>query len=482
MPSHRSRFSPFRALCPALLLSSSIFSQFVWATHDDGLSVDYFFQDLPVVLSATRLAQPLSDIPAAMTIIDREMIQASGAMNIPDMLRLVPGMSVGFYSGSRSTVSYHGLADEYARNMQVLVDGRSIYDPGFGGVSWPDMPIEVDEIERIEVVRGPNAAAYGSNSFAGVINIITQHPADQLGTTFKTIIGGGEKRKIYARHADETGKFAYRLSADYQEFSGFDAIPDDERTRWVSFHGDYNPDAKNSFQATLGFSEGTYQEGFNEIVQQVRELESRYHFQQLNWQHQVTPSNEIKLQFYHNFFDIDDHFQSPVLSDLIIGWDGWDDFPFSVPEENRPDMLAYLLSDGAYTDYASFLTALNLTDSPLATTVLDFTSHRYDLELQQTLAFSERLRWVWGLGLRQDKVESAWILHQEDSITRDQSRLFGNLEWHIRPDLVANIGGMLERFEKKNPVFSPRLALNYQYDDQHLQGQRLPRLSHAHAL
>ena len=462
MSSHPIINTPFRTFSPLLTLVLLVNCYVVKANHNDDLSVDYFFQDLPVVLSATRLSQPLMDIPAAITVIDREMIQASGAMNIPDVMRLVPGMAVGFYSGSRSTVAYHGIADEYARSMQVLVDGRSIYDPAFGGVSWPDMPLEVDEIARIEVVRGPNAATYGSNSFAGVINIITQHPADQFGTTLKTVVGGGDTRKLYARHADQSGKFAYRLSANYQKYGGFDQIPDDEKTGWVSFHGDYSPDKNNSFQFNLGTSKGTYEEGFNEIVRKVRDLKSRYHYQQADWTHRFTPDNEIKLQFYHNYFDIDDHFESPVLSDLIKTWDGWDD---TVPVDIRPDLFAYVLSGGAYPDYQTFLDALHLTDSPLATTVLDFTSHRYDLELQQTLTLSERMRWVWGFGLRQDSVESVWIFHQYDSITRDQARLFGNLEWHIRPDLVTNIGAMLERFEKQKPLFSPRLALNYHLND-----------------
>ena len=80
-----------------------------------------------------------------MTVIDKDIIKASGALSIPDLLRLVPGFTVGFYSGIRATASYHGLADQYARDMQVLIDGRSIYDPGYGGVSWPDMPIDMDD-------------------------------------------------------------------------------------------------------------------------------------------------------------------------------------------------------------------------------------------------------------------------------------------------------------------------------------------------
>ena len=473
MSSHSINSLSHRTLSPFLILAITLLVQSAQASHGEDLSVDYFFQDLPVVLSATRLSQPLSEIPATMSVIDRETIQASGAMNIPDLLRLVPGMAIGFYSGSRATVAYHGLADEYSRNMQVLVDGRSIYDPGYGGVSWPDMPIEMDEIARIEVLRGPNAAAYGSNSYSGVINIITEHPADQLGTSIKTIVGGGEKRKLYARYADKSGNFAYRLSANRQTFSGFDSIPDDEKNGWVSFHGDYTPDEANSFQVLLGLSDGTYDEGYNEIAQRVRELDNQYHFQQLNWRHQVSPSNELKLQFYHNFFEIDDHFQSPVLSEVISNNPIWAELDphNTIPYENRVDYFAQYVSyvlaglDVPYPDYATFLSELDMTDSPLAFSQLGFKSHRYDLELQQTLSSLDHLRLVWGFGLRQDSVEGIWLFHTDERIIRDQWRLFGNLEWHVHPDLVVNLGGMLERFEKKRGFFSPRLALNYHLND-----------------
>ena len=460
-------FIPALFLLPGMLLHPPIYAQ------EHGLSTDYYFEDLPVVLSATRLTQAVVDIPAAMTVIDRDMIQASGMMSIPDLLRIVPGMNVGFYSGSRATVSYHGLADQYARDMQVLIDGRSIYDPGYGGVSWPDIPIDTDEISRIEVVRGPNAAAYGSNSYAGVINIITEHPEDQLGTTIKTIAGEGETRKLYGRYADTEGDFSYRISANYQETNGFDSIPDDERTRWFNFYGDYSPDITNSWYAMFGASNGTYEEGFNEIAQATRELDNSYNYQQLRWEHQASPDNQIQLQFYHNFFEIEDAFQSIVLSEMIKNWEGWDSlnlepfYPFPVPVDDRPDALAQYLSIDeetglpVYWDYASMLAALNMTDSPLAASWLGFKSHRYDLEMQQTLTSFDSARIVWGFGYRRDSVEGLWIFHQDETITRDQSRVFGNIEWHLTPKLVTNIGAMWEKFERKDPLVSPRLALNY---------------------
>ena len=100
-------------------------------TGDCACTGGYFFQDVPVVLSATRLSQPVSESPASITVIDREMIEASGAIEIPDLFKLVPGFQVGHANNSTNgpitTVTYHGLTDRYARHMQVLVDGRSVY-------------------------------------------------------------------------------------------------------------------------------------------------------------------------------------------------------------------------------------------------------------------------------------------------------------------------------------------------------------------
>lgn len=133
-----------------------------------------YFQEFPVVLSASRLSQPLSEAPNAMTVIDRKMIDASGFRSIADLFKLVPGMYVSYFKGSEPIVSYHGTTDPYARRMQVMIDGRSVYMPPNNMVDWYTLPITMDDIERVEVVRGPAAASYGANSTQGVINIITR--------------------------------------------------------------------------------------------------------------------------------------------------------------------------------------------------------------------------------------------------------------------------------------------------------------------
>ena len=153
-----------------------------------------FLSDMPVVLSVSRLAQPLPEAPGAITVIDREMIRASGFHELPDVLRLVPGFLVGHLTGGITTVNYHALAEDNSRRMQVLVDGRSVYTPSFGGVDWSNLPIALEDVDRIEVIRGPNGATFGANAFLATINIITRHPSQDEGAAMAFSAGQEDLR------------------------------------------------------------------------------------------------------------------------------------------------------------------------------------------------------------------------------------------------------------------------------------------------
>lgn len=146
----------------------------------DDLFIDN--SDLPQVLTATRLKQSPAAVPGSMTVLDSELIRASGARDIPELLRLVPGMMIGYGAGNQPTVNYHGSNASEARRMQVLIDGRSVYRAGLATVDWSDIPLAMEDIERIEVFRGPNTVSYGANALMAVVNILTRNPADSHGT------------------------------------------------------------------------------------------------------------------------------------------------------------------------------------------------------------------------------------------------------------------------------------------------------------
>src|SRR5690606_24247900 len=113
--------------------------------------------------------------PTAVTVIDRATIRASGARTLSDVLRLVPGFQTFASSDVAARVNYHGITDEdFSPRVQVLVDGRSLHSPLFrNGMNWALVPVALEDIERIVVVRGSNTTSFGTNAFLGVTNIVT---------------------------------------------------------------------------------------------------------------------------------------------------------------------------------------------------------------------------------------------------------------------------------------------------------------------
>jgi iron complex outermembrane recepter protein len=139
-----------------------------------------FYKEEAQVVTVSRRAEPALRAPAAVDIVTAEDIQAYGFKDIWDVLRYRVGMDVldgDSIDGNRALVSSRGFTKEFVAEMQVLVDGRSVYNPLLGGVYWKSLPVQMRDIERIEIVRGPNAVLYGSNAGLGVINILTKKPA-----------------------------------------------------------------------------------------------------------------------------------------------------------------------------------------------------------------------------------------------------------------------------------------------------------------
>ncbi|MCB1984964.1 MAG: TonB-dependent receptor [Burkholderiales bacterium] len=141
------------------------------------------------VTTVSRRSQKLTEVAAAAYVITNEDIRRSGATSIPDALRMAPGVQVERVSTDKWAVSIRGFNGVYANKLQVLMDGRSVYNPIFAGVLWEQQDTLLEDIERIEVIRGPAAAVWGANAVNGVINIITKKAADTQGALLTA--GGG---------------------------------------------------------------------------------------------------------------------------------------------------------------------------------------------------------------------------------------------------------------------------------------------------
>ena len=126
------------------------------------------------VTSVSRTESTVGRSPAAVFVLTNEMIRRSGARNVPDALRLVPGVNVARVSADRWAISIRGFNGEFANKLLVQIDGRSVYHPVFSGVHWDQQNVLVEDVERIEVIRGPGATVWGANAVNGVINIITK--------------------------------------------------------------------------------------------------------------------------------------------------------------------------------------------------------------------------------------------------------------------------------------------------------------------
>ena len=144
------------------------------------------------VTSVSRKEQKKSKVAAAIYVITQEDIRRSGATTIPDLLRMVPGLDVAQLDANSWAISSRGFNDQIADKMLVLIDGRSVYDPTFSGVLWDQQNVPLEDIDRIEVIRGPGATVWGANAVNGVINIITKSSKVTQGGLVTA--GGGIKR------------------------------------------------------------------------------------------------------------------------------------------------------------------------------------------------------------------------------------------------------------------------------------------------
>ncbi len=178
---------------------------------------DLAFIQQETVSIASRYEQPISEAPANVYVLTAEDIRQSGAIDLPTILRRIPGMEVMQTTAADFNVSVRGNNQLLANKLLVLVDGRSVYIDAQGTMFWKAIPVTLPEIERIEVIKGPASVTYGFNAYDGVINIITKSPSDMKGTTAQ--VGGGEFETITASaiHAGNYQDLGYRLSYGYDQ-------------------------------------------------------------------------------------------------------------------------------------------------------------------------------------------------------------------------------------------------------------------------
>src|SRR5436853_7691948 len=161
------------------------------------------------VTSVSKRTQKVADAAAAIFVLTQEDIRRSGAASIPEALRLVPGVQVARIDENKWAISSRGFNGRFANKLLVLIDGRSVYTPLFSGVYWNVQDVMLEDVDRIEVIRGPGATLWGANAVDGVINIITK-PAKATQSGILTAEVGTEERAAEgARYGGKIGNSSY---------------------------------------------------------------------------------------------------------------------------------------------------------------------------------------------------------------------------------------------------------------------------------
>lgn len=385
---------------------------------------EVYFSELPVVASVSRLPQRLADAPTSVTVIDREMIRALPIRDLNDIFRLVPGFQTYPNNTEAARVVYHGLTDEeFSPRVQVLVDGRSMYSPAFrNGVNWALIPVALQDIERIEVVRGTNAVSYGSNAFLGVINIITVDPSIVHGASVSVSHGSQNVRDQGLRVGGKLGeagdfRFTFKRQNDDGLANQHDWIDSYGKTLF-DFRADFALTERDSLQFSAGHVDALTQRGrlstttwLSNPNNPIRDFEQHSSFLQLAWRRALSSSSDFQLRYAYTLDEGSDAYLYPVAGVPTLPYDPW----------------------GAR-------------------------GVRHELEGQHNVSVSDSTRLVWGAAWRRDTVSAATTLADRGEVRRDVARLFGNVEWQPSSWFTGNMGLSYEDDKLAGEHLAPRVS------------------------
>lgn len=337
--------------------------------------------DVPDVTSVSRKKQRLMDSAAAVYVITDEDIRRSGVTSIPEALRMVPGMQVARLNGNTWSISTRGFNYIFANKLLVLVDGRTVYSPLFSGVNWDVQDTMLEDIARIEVIRGPGAALWGANAVNGVINIITKHSGDTQGGLVSAGFGSEEKAFGAYRYGGKMGDSGY-YRAYYKGFErdgqknadGTDSA-DDWKINRAGFRTDWRTDGGANASVQGDIYSGSTRPAlmvFNETMGLRDTLTNLSRDQKGghiigNWKYKYDNNRDISVKAYYDRYEnydyrvtekrdvldieLQHHFQPWEKHDLIWGTS------YRLTQYNLSDMRNVILPTNSRSDqlYSAFL-------------------------------------------------------------------------------------------------------------------------------
>ena len=388
-----------------------------------------YLQDVPTVISVSRLSQPLEDTPGAVTLLDRNFIRMSGARDVVDLLRFVPGFqTTTAVETDAPMATYHGRSDDWANRIQVLVDGRSVYSgllQGSAGMGWKSLAM--DDIERIEVLRGSNSATYGARAFLGVVNIISRDVRETTGATAYVTQGENNVSDVGMRVGWNAGASSFRISADGNSEDGLHGAFGKNRTERLNLVSFTPVDADTELELRAGGA-GLYA-GRGDVSDTTGNPARMWfvgsQYLQADWRRVLSDASDLAISASHTENTMRDRFL--IQSHLVV---------------NGVDYYR------AAVDYSG-VEQVNA------------------LSVQYGLRHNAALRTVWGAEYRQESLNAPTLFDQGKTQINDFFRLFGSAEWRINDAWVLNAGALAEHNDFSGDSFSPRLMLNWHVQPGH---------------
>ena len=288
--------------------------------------------DIQIVTSVSKREQKITEAPAAIYVITQEDIRRSGATSIAEALRMAPGVNVGRINSSEWAISVRGFQEQLASKLLVLIDGRSVYTPAFSGIYWDIQDLMLEDIDRIEIIRGPGATLWGANAVNGVINIITKSSKNTQGGLLYGGAGNEEQGFGGLRYGGKVNDVYYRLYAKYfqrDEFSSdrtdIEATYNSNKTKddWDVMRGGFRLDWEDDGDNSLTF-QGDIYDGDKDMLGCYPQLEinpllppgldSGYYYQYYEemhgfvrggnllgrWSHKFSDTSEFTMQLYYD--------------------------------------------------------------------------------------------------------------------------------------------------------------------------------------
>lgn len=437
-------------------------------------TIDLSDASYPVVITPTRLRQSLADVPASVTIITADTLRRYGINRIEEALRMVPGMAVSKSTGNEFRINFHGTNAFSPRRLNVLIDGVSAYMPAFSQVQWSLLPVVLDDVERIEVIRGPDSSSYGPNSMMAVVNILTKHPKDVERGLVSVTTGSQGLLEGTARLATTWGSTSVRATVSSRHDHGYDRSSSISNGRDGTSLNRFNLRALqdlgggSSLDMQAAYVGGTLENGIGDNFQATppdRQLNSTVfsarwtkslssvHEVQVNVSHAATTAKQQWLSCWpqaaywpevYELYQSNPGYVNRMLQGQLVPTGG----------SARDDQLAALIRGRLFSlgGFAALYT------STCGRGNQDGSESRSQIEVQDTLVVSDQLRFVAGLGLRHQRGSSETYFG--GAVSNNVQWVFGHAEYRPLEWLTANVGGYGESNSLSGSTFSPRLAFN----------------------